>query len=533
MVVEWYRKYVGTKYEGGRLPWLYHPYVGHDNNRDWYMLTQKETQAVNRAAYHDWHPQVWLDEHQMGSTGPRLFVPPYTNPVAQNVHPLVWRTVDNIGTLMAWRLEEQRRSGVVYGAIYDSYWPGGTEGTACWKNVCGLLTEAASTQMGTPVEIVPGELGGGTKGLIEYTQQANFPNPWPGGMWHLRDIMDYERTASEALLEACSDHRGDLLRGAAAMARDAITLGLPEAFYRIAQDQHDPLSATHLAQLLRENGAEVLFSGPENAYYIPTAQPMARFVNEMLSVQRYPEVKLVAGPNIVPPYDVTAWSLPLMMGVSVEKVTLGRDMQKTLRPVTEADVPQASLVNAKARRFIVSHSSNAVTRLINDVLQREPGVGLTSADVTVGDTTIMKGAVLLDGLKDPAAVAKAYGLQLFGVEPGVTVPVKKITPFRLGMYKPWAASMDEGWTRWLLEQYHFPLQSISTKEMKEKNLGSSFDVVVIPDISKEVIIDGKRKTEEGEMKYFADLPPEYSGGIGREGVKNLRDFVEQDRKSVV
>jgi len=527
MVVDWYRKYLGTKYEGGRMPWLYHPYVGHDNNRDWYMLTQKETQAVNRAAYHTWYPQVWLDEHQMGSTGPRLFVPPHTNPVALNVHPLVWRTVDNIGTLMAWRLEEQRKSGVVYGAMYDTYWPGGGEGTACWKNVCGLLTEAASTQMGTPVEIVPGELRGDTKGLIEYTQQANFPNPWPGGVWRVRDIMDYERTASDALLEACADHRAEILRGAASMALDAVKLGSPDVFYRIALDQRDPHSAAHLAHLLRENGAEVLFHEPEHAFYVPTAQPMARFVNEMLGVQRYPEVKHVPGPDIVPPYDVTAWSLPLMMGVTVEKVTRSKDERSTLRPVNGTDLPQGSVVNPDAGQFIISHERNAVSRLVNDVVKQEGSVSLTAADLKVDGEEFVKGAVLLEKVKDPAAIANTYGLQLVGVRETVAIPVEKLQRFRLGMYKPWTGSMDEGWTRWLLEQYKFPLQSINTKEMKEKKLGASFDVIVLPDISKDVIVDGKRKAEEGESKYFVDLPPEYSGGIGKEGVKNLKEFVEQ------
>jgi hypothetical protein len=527
MVVDWYRKNVGTRYEGGRLPWLYHPYVGHDNNRDWYMLTQKETRAVNNAAFHEWYPQVWLDEHQMGSTGPRLFVPPYTNPVAQNVHPLVWREIDNIGTLMAWRLEEERKSGVVYGAMYDTYWPGGTEGTACWKNVCGLLTEAASTQMGTPVEIAPGELSGGTKGLVEYTQQANFPNPWRGGIWRLRDIMDYERVASDALLEACSDHRAALLRGIASMALDAVKLTSPDAYYRIPQDQRDPLSAAHLAFLMRDNGAEVFFSAAERAYYIPAAQPLGRFVSEMLGIQRYPEVKLVAGPGIVPPYDVTAWTLPLMMNVTVDRVTLAGDMLTALKPLSDADTPRGSVVNPDAHVFAISRECNSTARLINDMLTQNEAVGLTSSEITVGGKTIAKGAILLEGVTDPSAIASQYVVQVIGLNKQVPMSVHKLLPYRLGMYKPWTASMDEGWTRWLLEQYHFPLKSISTKEMKEQKLGGSYDVIVIPDMSKEVIVEGKRKPDEGEMKYFVDLPPEYSGGIGKEGVKNLKEFVEQ------
>jgi len=149
METEWYRKNVGTASEGGRMPWIYHHYVGHDNNRDWFMLTQKETQALNRAVYHEWFPQVWLDEHQMGSNGPRIFVPPYSDPVDTDIHPLVWREVNLIGSNMAFRLEQSGKSGVIYGFSYDAYWPGGTKNTAWYKNISGLLTEVASARLAT------------------------------------------------------------------------------------------------------------------------------------------------------------------------------------------------------------------------------------------------------------------------------------------------------------------------------------------------------------------------------------------------
>ena len=527
MEVEWYRKWVGTKYEGGRSPFLYHPYTGHDDNRDWYMLTQKETKAVTKAVFHEWYPQVWLDEHQMGSTGPRIFTPPYTNPVAENVHPLIWRIVDHIGTMMAWRLEEQRKSGVIYGAMYDTYWPGATEQTAMWKNIVGLLTEVASTRMGTPVEISPGELSGSTKGLVEYRQQANFPNPWPGGIWRVRDIMDYERTASDALLEACTKHREDILSGIAMMAMDAVKLGAPGEYYRIAAEQRDPASAAHLAFLMRENGVEVLCSTSDKAYYIPTAQPYGRFVKEMLSVQRYPKVKLVAGPNIVPPYDMTAWSLPLIMGVSVEKVKISKDKQTGLRGLEDSDWPQGEVTDAGASRYIVSHESNGVSKLINTVLAQKGSVSVTGASFKAGGREFPSGSVVVENVKDIKGLATKYSLGIAGLNEKPNVKMDKVGEFKLGMYKPWVASMDEGWTRWVLEQYGFPLRSISTKDMKEQKLSTEYDVIVIPDVTKEVIIDGKRKLEEGDMKYFVDFPPEYSGGIGKDGVKNLKDFVEQ------
>jgi len=527
MEVEWYRKWVGTKYEGGRSPFLYHPYTGHDDNRDWYMLTQKETRAVVKTAFHEWYPQVWLDEHQMGSTGPRIFTPPYTNPAAENVHPLVWRIVDHIGTMMTWRLEEQKKSGVIYGAMYDTYWPGATQQTVFWKNVVGILTEVASTRMGTPVEVSPIELSGNTKGLVEYKQQINFPNPWPGGIWRVRDIMDYERIASDALLEVAANYREDILRGISMMAMDAVNMGSPNEYYRFAVEQRDPASAAHLAFVMQENGVEVMYSPSEKAYYIPTAQPYGRFLKEMLGVQRYPEVRLVAGPNIVPPYDMTAWSLPLMMGVSVEKVKISRERQGNLRILKDSDGPQGEVVNPGATRFVVSHESNGASKLINAVLSQQGNVGLTRESIKTGRREFPTGSVVFENVKDVKALAKKYALDIVGVEKNADGGVDKLAPFKLGMYKPWVASMDEGWTRWVLEQYGFPLKSISTKDMKEQKLGSEYDVIVIPDMSKEVIVEGKRKPEEGSMKYFVDFPPEYSGGIGKEGVKNLKEFVEQ------
>ena len=205
MISDWYEKWLGTEFEGGRMPWLYHHYVGHDNNRDFYALTQDETQVVNDVLYHRWFPQVFLDEHQMGSTGPRMFVPPQTDPLDPEVHSLVFRMADGIGTNMSRRLEENGKTGVGHNMIFDSYWPGGTRNTAWWKNVTGLLTEVASARIASPIYIDPGELRGGGKGFPEYGRRSNFPSPWKGGWWRLRDIVEYELVATWAYLEAIAE----------------------------------------------------------------------------------------------------------------------------------------------------------------------------------------------------------------------------------------------------------------------------------------------------------------------------------------
>lgn len=451
MITEYYRKYVGTKYEGGPLPYLYHHYVGHDNNRDWYMLTQAETKAMHNAVYHEWHPQFWLDEHQMGSNGPRIYVPPNADPVAEKVHPLIHRGNNLMGMTMAWRLEEAKKSGVISGYSFDAYWPGGTRNTGWWRNAYGVLTEVASARMATPITLDPTELAGGRKGLIDYKQQINFPNPWPGGTWRLRDIMDYELIISDAALETASKFGEELRRGVASMALDAVASGKDDEFWVIPIAQRNPVKATKLARLMQDHGLEVRMKADKSAYLIPTTHPFVKFADEMLDVQRYPEVRLQQGAPILAPYDVAAWTLPLLMGVEgVERKKLSANDSKSTPLTTPIEVPKQ----------------------------------------TVADIAKVK-------------------------------PTKQV---RLGLYKPWGHNMDEGWTRWVLEQYNIPFTSVENKRIKEGNINSSFDAIILPQQAKDFMIDGRPR---GEGRYFEEYPPEYAGGIGREGVRALRDFVEK------
>src|SRR5437764_567902 len=365
MITEWYRKYLGTKYEGGAMPYLYHHYVGHDNNRDWYMLTQIETKNMSHAVYHEWFPQFWLDEHQMGFYGPRIYIPPNADPVAKLVNPLVQRGNNLMGAAMGWRLEEAGKSGVIYGYSFDAYWPGGTRNTGWWKNMFGVLTEVASARIATPMQISPTELQGGTKGLITYEQQINFPNPWPGGTWRLRDIMDYELLVSDAALETVTKYRQELLRGVAAMATQAVQTANANEFWRIPlDDQRDPLTATHLAALMLEHGVEVRQAADKKSFLIATAQPYGRFVDEMMGVQRYPEVRPAANSGILEPYDVAAWSLPLMMGVKAEKVRLTAGEQQGATVISNVPWPRGGL-EGKGAYYSVSAGKNNVAALIN------------------------------------------------------------------------------------------------------------------------------------------------------------------------
>jgi hypothetical protein len=514
MVTDWYRKYVGTKYEGGRLPWLYHHYVGHDDNRDWFMLTQKESIAMSHAVYHEWYPQVWLDEHQMGVNGPRIFTPPYSEPVDADIHPLVWREVNLIGSDMSLRLEQARKSGVIYGYSFDAYWPGGTKNTAWFKNISGLLTEVASCKVASPLYVEPSELAGGSKGLVDYERQVNFPNPWPGGWWRLRDIMDYERIASDALLETCGDERETVLRDMVTRAKASIDRATPGEAYRIPHAQRDWATALKLAALLDEHHVEIV-SSSDGDLWIPLAQPYGTFAREMLEPQRYPEEKLVPGPDIVRPYDVAAWSLPLMMGVTVEHATLPSGTQ----PWTPEKPGRLPPTKSEGDVVVAIPPGVESVRAVNAALQSRGHVWIAPAGTGEPGTTYLDATAL-------AAAAKELQPGVWaGRMAKVPTSAQPLTAPRVGLYKPWSASMDEGWTRFLLEQYGFKPVSLDNAAIQKGGLRGKFDAIILPDVPKEVIATGKPKREEGQLGYFVELPPEYQGGLDKDGAKALKDFV--------
>ncbi len=530
MVVDWYNRYLGTEYEGGRMPWLYHHYAGHDNNRDFYMLALAESRAVNEVLYHRFHPQVFLDLHQMGSLGPRMFVPPQTDPLAPEVHPLVFRTADLFGTAMALRLEEAGHTGVGSNMIFDSYWPGGTRNTAWWKNVVGLLTEVASARLATPIFIDPGELRGGGKGFPDYQRRANFPSPWPGGWWRLADIIAYERVATLALLEAVAIHARDVLRNFARMGSEAAARGAsqPPFAFLIPPDQHDPVAAELLVELLLRHGVRLARAEgelrvgrqvfPPGTFVVPAAQPYREFLMTMLRPQRYPEVTAEAGGAVLPPYDATTWSLPIAMGVEVVEAET---------PLAGATAPLAALpavaapVGEAAGGYLLPHAADTTPIAVNRVLKAGGDVYWlmeAAGEIARGDVWFPQSRAALTQLAGGAAALRLAPRPLATAPAGRAL---RLAAPRVGLYRPWSASMDEGWTRLLLDRYEFNHRPVRNDELWRGRL-EGIDVLILPDVSAPIIRDGV--APEGGRDEV--IPPDYRGGIGREGGEAIKRWVE-------
>ncbi len=258
LIVENYQKHVGTKYEGASLPRVYHKYVGHDNNRDFVILTQDDNRAIARIYNQTWFPQVMVEKHQMGSTGTRYFVPPNHDPIAENVPAGVFHWGGIFGQHMATDMTAQGLAGVSQHYIFDDYWPGSTE-TCIWKNVIGFLTEAASVQTASPIYIEPSELRVGGKGLSEYKKSINMLLPWEGGWWRLGDIVEYEMASTMSIIKTASLYREDILDFRNRMCREQVEMGKTVApyYYIMPRAQHDVGELVNLVNLMKEHGVNV------------------------------------------------------------------------------------------------------------------------------------------------------------------------------------------------------------------------------------------------------------------------------------
>lgn len=531
ITVDWYKKWKGTEFEGSNMPWLYHRYVGHDINRDSFMMNMAENRTLADFFYRRWHPQVFLAMHQMGPRGPRFFVPPNADPIDPNYDPLVWRTAGLLGHAMALALEEDGRQGVVQNALYDYYWPGYEDSAPIGHNTVTVLTEAASVRVATPITVAKDQLTGGV-GFPDHSPTTRFPNPWPGGPWRLRDIVDYDLSAARGLLGAAARYREELVRNFYRMGKQQVALGLkggPYAFI-IPPAQFDPHAARKLEQLLIDGAVEVRralepFRVAETVYpqgtdIILMAQPFRAYAKTLLEVQQYPVRRGPPGTPIERPYDVAGWTLPLQMNVTVDRV------DQYFEPPPATRLERATIAPArvwgemrKPAFYVIDGRGNGASMAINRLLKAGARVSWLKEPMALEGHPYEPGALVVDEAKGVRAaveaVARDLGLRVTASAGRPPQAVALGNP-RVALYKPWVENIDEGWTRWLLEQYEFPFENISDADIRRGGLRARFDAIIIPDQGAERLITGHPA---------GTMPPEYAGGLGAEGVDMLRQFV--------
>jgi len=508
-VVSWYRRYKGTRYEGGPLPWLYHKYIGHDNNRDWFMVTQIETRLVTRMLYTQWFPEIVYDVHQMGANGVRLFVPPFQDPVNPNLDPALVAAINLVGTQMASALYDAGMTGIAHQQTYDLWWHGGFRSTPTRHNMVGILTEAASTRLGSPITLAVDSVRQPARGV-------NYPAPWPGGTWHLGDIVRYELIAAQSLVRLAACDRVTVIDRFVGLGRRAVEAGMagnPFAYVLPPPPaQRDPESWTALANVLATGAVEVWraaepFSADGHAYpagalVIPMGQPFRAHAKDLLEAQRYTPV------NDRPPYDVAGWTLPYTMGVRADVVNA--PFTANLVKIDSA-VPTPGKIEGNGDVFVLRNRTNAESRAIAQLLAARQVVTVS------GDSLIVRGPKARAILSEHAA---RHGFTVTAVRsaPAVDHGSSHQRLPRIGLYQPWTGNIDEGWTRWLFEQYGISYTTLHDADIRKGDLRQHFDVIVLPDEDERGLVRGVDSTR---------IPVQYAGGMGDAGADAVSEFVRR------
>jgi hypothetical protein len=557
MVVDWYNKNLGTPYEDSPLPELYHKYIGHDNNRDNYMLTQVETQHLTRVTYKDWLPEVYLDKHQMGSNRARIFVPPFKNPPNPNIDPLVWSEVNLLGQAMAAKLHEAGKTGVIWGEQYTGFWQGANSTNPWWHNMIALLTEVASSRLATTLvqemadperpQRPTAERGeeaarrAGGSGFADRDPNApapppadvqyrmNYTQPWLGGRWSLADVVDYQFISALGLLEGVANNKEMLKRNFYLMNKRTIDLyakGTPYA-YIVPNAQRDPVAAAKLLQLVQAEAGEVHVAQapftadgiehPAGTHVLLLAQPFGRWIKDLLEPQRYPDIRWpFAAAPIDRPYDVSAWTLGMLMGVKTVQVDKPFEAKLTLQTSEVAARP--CRINGSGSVFVLNHEVNNSLVAMNRLLKDGADVAWARETVTVNGRRFSPGAIVVRGARREAVARIAEELKLdaeaTAAAPASALPIR--AP-RIALYEPWGGNMDAGWTRWLLEQHEFRYTHARNADLRQPDLIARFDVILFAEMTPQQIVRGAAAR---------NIRPEYKGGIGDDGVRNLKEFVQ-------
>jgi hypothetical protein len=526
IVVNWYKKNLKTPFENAPVPEIYHYYAGHDNNRDWYMFTLAETRNTIDGVYKKWHPQVLYDVHQMGNTGARLFVPPFMDPYEPNIDPILIQGASFIGQAMMNRLIGEGRTGITTNAVYDSWTP--ARAYQHYHGAVRILTEAASVNYASPIRQSFSDLRPGL-GYDPRVVSWKFPALWRGGEWHLRDIVDYELTSAMGALENMALYRERWLRNFYNVQKHSVSRTAAPYAFVVPPDQRDPVSAVEMLNVLQFGEVEVeqAQSGftadgveyPKGSYVIRVAQPFGPFAKTMMEKQVYPDLREYPGGPPQRPYDVTAHSLPMQMGVKV--ITVTAPFKADLTKLDKIGAAPGMVEAGPAKAYILGHESNASMKALNRLMKDKVDVYWAAKPITVKDKVYPAGTMIIPAATGVAtklqAIARDAAVNFIASNERLNVQAYKLVSPRLALYKSYMASYDEGWTRLVFENYDFSYTNILDKDIRAGNLHSKYDVIIIPgELSETQIIEGRRA---------GTVPPEFAGGIGDAGVQSLRDFV--------
>ncbi|MCA1559636.1 MAG: M14 family metallopeptidase, partial [Acidobacteria bacterium] len=503
-------------------PDLYHKYVGHDDNRDWFMFTQTETRLMIDKVQNAYKPHITHDMHQQGSTGSRIFVPPFTDPYDPNFHPILAQGQAAVGNAMATALVAEGKGGVAWNEQYDLWTP--ARQYMVYHGQPRILTEIASANLADPFVNPAGK----DKPLGPQETRWNFPLPYRQGEWRLRQIVDYGVTAALAGMSHVAKYRTSWLENSYKVHADWVNRkDAPYAFV-IPAVQRDPYETYELLDILRIGAVELdqakaAFTAggksyPAGSWVVRTAQPYGAFAKTLLEKQIYPDLRLFPGGPPKPPYDVTGHTLWMLMGVEVDAVE--RPFEATLARAGRL-LPPPSAMPAPKWAYLIGPESNAAFLAVPRLQKAGVPVFRASSRFEVSGREFAPGTWIVAPGGESAAiltdVASRTGLSVRGADVPPNVAGHSLAPAtRIGLWRG-ANNMPGGWMKWLFEQYGFTHDVVASTDINA--LGSKYDVIVLPSgITRDSIV-------RGLDPKLNDSSWQWAYGVGEEGWKKLAAWV--------
>jgi len=584
LVADWYMRVKDPAKRTTRgIPRLYHEYIGHDNNRDFYMVTQPESEAVSRVMYLEWFPQIVYNHHQTGPAGTVLFCSPFRDPFNYLFDPLVPTGVDLVGSAMHSRFVSEGKPGATMrsGAPYSTWWSGGLRSTAYFHNMIGILTETIGNPTPIDIPFLP----------EKQLPKGDLPYPIAPQKWHFRQSIDYAITADRAILDLASKMGEDFLLDIYRMGRNAIQRGsrdtwtvtpknirtveealrkenikpeghdqgFPLKFFGLMRDpglrdprgfvipadQPDFATATKFVNALLKSGVTVLQAEspfeaegknyPLGSFVVKCDQAFRPHILAMFEPQDHPHDLLYPGGPPSAPYDSAGWTLAYQMGVVFDRILEGFPAPfKRLRG--PAPMPPGRLDGSeKPSGFLLDHRVNDGFIAVNRLLKLGEEVYWLKDAVAVEGKTFPPGAVLVPASPEARSIlkeaAESLGLCVTGVEAIPKGEALRLRPVRVGLWDQYGGSMASGWARWLLEQFEFPFEVVYPPALDGGNLKAKYDVLIFVGGA----IPREDRPPQDEFRFFSppdpeEVPEEYRSRLGRVTVAKtapqLREFLE-------
>ncbi|GAB2692975.1 M14 family metallopeptidase [Mucilaginibacter koreensis] len=581
LVSKWYMQEKDSTKRNMNVPRLWQKYIGHDNNRDFFMMNMKESQNITRQQYIEWLPQIVYNHHQTGPAGSVVAGPPYRDPYNYVYDPLLVTSIDAVGAAMNNRLNAENKPGYTQrsGTSFSTWWNGGLRTAPYFHNMVGLLTEIIGSPTPSSIPLVPERL----------IPNGATPNPVAPQPWHFRQSIDYSVSLNYAVLNYATHMRQDLLFNIYRMGKNSIergnrdnwtlspkridsinrafksdtssrqtangafrNAGVPVKFYDkvlkdptlrdargyiIPSDQTDFPTAVKFINALIRSGivvqqATASFSVggksyPAGSYVVKTNQAFRPHVLDMFEPQDHPNDFQYPGGPPVRPYDITGWTLAYQMGVKFDRVLEGFDGPFKRINYGDLQKPPVQPFAASVNGYYFNAGANNSFIAVNDLLKAGKSVyrvNGNTAGLGSGAFYVSTDNEVNNILRNASAT---LGLKITA-SPAVPGNLEKIVPARIALWDTYGGSMPSGWIRWLMEQYKFPFQVMYTQDIDAGNLKDKYDVIVFS--SGSIPASGGRSgTNEGSNRT-SNLPAEYQRMVGRisaeKSVPKLKAFLE-------